>query len=124
MTRLDHNRAMAQLAARTGSAVNDITQDDHLGQPLRHAVPRHLPCRGQRQDAAELVDDQSWLENDFIPTVQQARRRDHRGPRLLVGRLGCHAADRPRARLGARHPEGDWVSMAVPSDGSYGVPEG
>ena len=76
------------------------------------------------KNAAELVDDQAWLDRRVHPDRRQARRGDHRGPRRVVGGLRRRRDDRPRPRLGARHRRGDWVSMAVPSDGSYGVPEG
>jgi malate dehydrogenase len=122
MTRLDHNRAIAQLAPRPAPR-HRHQEDDDLGQPLGHPVPRPLPRRGRGKNAAELVNDQAWLENDFIPTVAKrgAAIIEARG---VVGGLGRQRRDRPRPRLGARHPDGDWVSMAVPSDGSYGVPEG
>ena len=77
------------------------------------------------KNAAELVGDQDWLDEHLHPDRRQARRRDHRGPRLVVGRLGRVA---PRSTTPATGllgtAEGDWVSMAVRSDGSYGVPEG
>jgi hypothetical protein len=61
---------------------------------------------------------------DVHPDSAEARRGDHRRARVVVGGFGGERRDRPRARLGARHASGDWVSMGVPSDGSYGIPEG
>ena len=77
------------------------------------------------KNAAEVVGDQAWLEDDVHPHRAAARRRDHRGPRRVARGVGGQRRHRPRARPGSpAPPTGDWVSMAVPSDGSYGVPEG
>ena len=86
--------------------------------------PDLVNARVDGESAWEAVDDEAWIADEFIPRVGETRRRDHRGARRLQRRLGSQRGDRPRPRLGARHAEGDWVSMAVPADGSYGVEEG
>jgi malate dehydrogenase len=124
MTRLDHNRAIAQLAARTGSAVDAITRMTIWGNHSATQYPDIFHAQVDGRAAAEVVDDQSWLENDFIPTVQQ------RGAAIIAARGSSSAASAASAAIDHVHDwvsgsaEGDWVSMAVPSDGSYGVPEG
>ena len=124
MTRLDHNRAIAQLANKLQVPVADDHQHDDLGQPLGHAVPRHLPREGERRERRGAVDDQAWLEDDFIPTVQK------RGAAIIEARGASSAASAANAAIDHVRdwmlgtPEGDWVSMAIPSDGSYGVEEG
>ncbi|HEX8497816.1 MAG TPA: malate dehydrogenase [Actinomycetales bacterium] len=124
LTRLDHNRAIAQLAAKTGSPVTDIRQMTIWGNHSATQYPDIFHATVGGQNAAELVDDQAWLENDFIPTVQK------RGAAIIEARGSSSAASAANATVDhARDwllgtPEGDWVSMAVPSDGSYGVPEG
>ena len=124
LTRLDHNRAIAQLASKTGSAVTDITRMTIWGNHSATQYPDLFHAQVRGQNAAELVDDQAWLENDFIPTVQK------RGAAIIEARGSSSAASAANATVDhARDwvrgtPEGDWVSMAVPSDGSYGVPEG
>jgi malate dehydrogenase len=124
MTRLDHNRAIAQLAARTGSAVDAITRMTIWGNHSATQYPDIFHAQVDGRTAAEVVDDQSWLENDFIPTVQQ------RGAAIIAARGSSSAASAASAAIDHVHDwvsgsaEGDWVSMAVPSDGSYGVPEG
>ena len=124
LTRLDHNRAIAQLAAKTGAAVTDITQMTIWGNHSATQYPDIFHAQVRGQNAAELVNDQAWLENDFIPTVQQ------RGAAIIAARGSSSAASAANATVGhardwlAGTPQGDWVSMAVPSDGSYDVPEG
>ncbi|HEX2039226.1 MAG TPA: malate dehydrogenase [Acidimicrobiales bacterium] len=124
MTRLDHNRAKAQLAAKLGVHTTDITRMTIWGNHSATQYPDAFHAEVQGKSAAELVDDQAWLENEFIPTVQQ------RGAAIIEARGLSSAASAANAavehvRDWARGtPEGDWVSMAVPSDGSYGVPEG
>lgn len=124
MTRLDHNRAMAQLAAKVDAPVSDITKMTIWGNHSTTQYPDLFHCEVGGRNAAELVDDQAWLENDFIPTVAK------RGAAIIEARGASSAASAANAaidhvrnwHLGT--PAGDWVSMAVPSDGSYGVPEG
>jgi malate dehydrogenase len=123
LTRLDHNRAIAQLAAKTGAAVNDIRRMTIWGNHSATQYPDVFHAEVGGRDAAELVDE-AWLASDFIPTVQQ------RGAAIIAARGASSAAsaanatvDHARDWVGGT-PAGDWVSMAVPSDGSYGVPEG
>ena len=125
LTRLDHNRAKAQLAAKTGVSVNEVAQDDDLGQPLRHAVPRHVQCRGraERMRPSWSATRTGW-SRPSCPTVQQ------RGAAIIEARGASSAASAANATIEHMRdwvlgtPEDDWVSMAVPSDGSYGVTEG
>lgn len=124
MTRLDHNRAMAQLAAKTGATVADITKMTIWGNHSATQYPDLFHAEVNGQIAAEVVNDQAWLEGEFIPTVQK------RGAAIIDARGSSSAASAANAAIDHVHdwvagtPEGDWVSMAVPSDGSYGVPEG
>lgn len=124
LTRLDHNRAMAQLAAKTGTTVNDITQMTIWGNHSATQYPDLFHTLVNGQNAAELVGDQSWIESTFLPTVQQ------RGAAIIEARGASSAASAANATIDHMRDwilgsaEGDWVSMAVPSDGSYGVPEG
>ncbi len=124
LTRLDHNRALAQLAAKTGSTVNDISQLAIWGNHSATQYPDIFHAKVAGKNAADLVD-QAWLENDFIPTVQK------RGAAIIEARGASSAAsaasatiDHTRDWLLGTKNAGEWVSMAVPSDGSYGFPEG
>ena len=124
MTRLDHNRAIAALAARTGAAVNDITKMTIWGNHSATQYPDLFHAEVRGQNAAEAVGDQSWIEETFIPTVAK------RGAAIIEARGSSSAASAASATIDAARdwlrgtPEGDWVSMAVASDGSYGIPEG
>jgi malate dehydrogenase len=124
MTRLDHNRAIAQLAAKTGATVNDITRMTIWGNHSATQYPDLFHATVKGAVAAEAVGDQAWLEDDFIPTVQK------RGATIIEARGASSAASAANAAVDhlrdwlAGTPQDDWVSMAVPSDGSYGVPEG
>jgi len=124
MTRLDHNRAMAQLATKTGTTVNDITKMTIWGNHSATQYPDLFHAEVNGQNAAALVNDQAWLKGSFIPTVQQ------RGAAIIEARGLSSAASAANAAIDHMHdwalgtPAGDWVSMAIPSDGSYGVPEG
>jgi malate dehydrogenase len=124
MTRLDHNRAIAQLARKTGAAVSDITNMTIWGNHSATQYPNIFHAKVKGQNAAEVVGDQSWLENDFIPTVQK------RGAAIIEARGASSAASAANAAIDHVNdwvlgtPEGDWVSMAIASDGSYGVDEG
>ena len=124
MTRLDHNRAKAQLAHKTGSTVSDIKKMTIWGNHSATQYPDLFHAEVNGKVAAEVVGDQEWLEGTFIPTVQQ------RGAAVIEARGSSSAASAANAAISHVHdwvlgtPEGDWVSMAVPSDGSYGVPEG
>jgi malate dehydrogenase len=124
MTRLDHNRAIAQLAKKTGAAVSEIKKMTIWGNHSTTQYPDLFHAEVRGESAASLVDDQSWLENDFIPTVSK------RGGAIIEARGASSAASAANAAIDHVHdwaggtPEGDWVSMSVPSDGSYGVEEG
>jgi malate dehydrogenase len=124
MTRLDHNRAIAQLANKTGAQVKDITNMTIWGNHSATQYPDIFHAKVKGQNAAELVNDQNWLENDFIPTVQK------RGAAIIEARGASSAASAANAAIDHVHdwvlgtPGDDWVSMAIPSDGSYDVPEG
>ena len=124
MMRLDHNRAIAQLAAKANAPVREVTNMTVWGNHSPTQYPDIFNARVKGQNAAETVDDQAWLENDFIPTVQK------RGTAVIEARGASSAASAANAAvdhvrdwvLGT--PDGDWVSMGIPSDGSYGVDEG
>ena len=124
MTRLDHNRAKAQLAAKTGATVNDITRMTIWGNHSATQYPDLFHATVNGVIAADAVGDQAWLEGDFIPMVQK------RGAAVIEARGASSAASAANAAIDhlrdwvAGTPEGDWVSMGVTSDGSYGVPEG
>ena len=124
MTRLDHNRAIAQIAAKTGTTVSDITKMTIWGNHSATQYPDLFHAEVKGQNAAALVNDQAWLENDFIPTVQQ------RGAAIIEARGLSSAASAANAAIDHMRTwalgsaKGDWVSMAIPSDGSYGVAEG
>ena len=125
MTRLDHNRAKAQLAAKAGATVADVTKMTIWGNHSATQYPDVFHAEVAGKPAFEAAGgDQTWLENDFIPTVQQ------RGAAVIKARGLSSAASAANAAIDHMRswalgtPEGDWVSMAVPSDGSYGVPEG
>jgi malate dehydrogenase len=124
MTRLDHNRAMGQLAARVAQPVADVRRITIWGNHSASQYPDIFHARVGDQAAIDLVGDDSWLTERFIPTVQQ------RGAAIIEARGASSAGSAANAAIAhmrdwvAGTPEDDWVSMAVPSDGSYGVPEG
>ncbi|MCK5362418.1 MAG: malate dehydrogenase [Gammaproteobacteria bacterium] len=123
MTRLDHNRAISQLAAKTGGAVADIKRVTIWGNHSATQYPdiNHATVAGK--PATELVD-QAWIADQFIPRVQK------RGAEVIAARGHSSAASAAYAGLSHMRdwvggtPDGDWLSMVVPSDGSYGIPEG
>jgi malate dehydrogenase len=123
MTRLDHNRAKAQLAHKTDSHVNDITCLAIWGNHSATQYPdiNHASVSGKA--ATELVDEK-WLTDEFIPVVQQ------RGAAIIKARGASSAASAASAAIDHMHdwtlgtPEGDWVSMAIPADDSYGIEPG
>ncbi len=123
MTRLDHNRAIAQLAAKTGSHVSDVRRMTIWGNHSATQYPdiNHASVNGK--NAADLVD-RGWLEDEFIPVVQQ------RGAAIIKARGASSAASAASAAIDHMHdwalgtPADDWVSMAIPSDGSYGIEPG
>ncbi len=124
MTRLDHNRAVGQLAAKLDVHVTDIKKMTIWGNHSATQYPDLFHCEVSGKNAAELVNDQAWLENDFIPTVQK------RGAAIIEARGLSSAASAANAAVDHMRTwalgtgDGDWASMAVPSDGSYGVAEG
>jgi malate dehydrogenase len=124
LTRLDHNRAISQLAAKTGARVTDIKKMTIWGNHSATQYPDLFHAEVQGKNAAEVVGDQSWIENEFLPTVAK------RGAAIIEARGSSSAASAASATVDAARdwltasPEGDWVSMAVVSDGSYDVPEG
>ncbi len=124
MTRLDHNRAKAQLATKVGATVNDISKMTIWGNHSATQYPDLFHCEVNGSNAAEMVNDQEWIEGTFIPTVQK------RGAAIIEARGLSSAASAANAAIDhvstwtQGTPQGDWVSMAVTSDGSYGVAEG
>jgi malate dehydrogenase len=124
MTRLDHNRAVAQLAKKAGCEVSEITNLAVWGNHSSTMYPDLFNAKVSGRIAAEAVDDQDWLENDFLPTVAK------RGAAIIEARGASSAASAANAAIDHVRdwllgtPADDWVSMAVPSDGSYGVDEG
>ncbi len=124
MTRLDHNRAVAQLAARTGSSVAEIERLTIWGNHSASQYPdlSHATIGGR--PALEVVDDEPWVRETFIPTVAK------RGAAIIEARGASSAASAANAAIdhvrswALGTPEGDWTSAGVTSDGSYGVPEG
>lgn len=124
MMRLDHNRAISQIASKTGSTVNDITNMTIWGNHSATQYPDIFNAKINGESVAAKIDDQDWLENDFIPTVQK------RGAAIIKARGLSSAASAANAAIDHMHdwalgtPDGDWVSMGIPSDGSYDVPEG
>jgi malate dehydrogenase len=124
LTRLDHNRAKAQLAAKAGVTVNDVSKITIWGNHSATQYPDIFNAYVGDRPAAEVVDDQAWVESDFLPTVQK------RGAAIIEARGASSAASAANATLEHMRdwvhgtPEGDWVSMSVPTDGSYGIDEG
>ncbi|MGV0645574.1 malate dehydrogenase [Mycolicibacterium sp. XJ879] len=124
LTRLDHNRAISQLAAKTGASVTDIKKMTIWGNHSATQYPDIFHAEIGDKNAADVVNDQDWIENDFIPTVAK------RGAAIIDARGASSAASAASATVDAARdwllgtPKDDWVSMAVISDGSYDVPEG
>jgi malate dehydrogenase len=128
MTRLDHNRAVSQLAMKTGTTVNDVTNMTIWGN---HSVTQYpdlfhakVTKDGATKNAYELVNDHEWVDSTYIPTVAK------RGAAIIEARGASSAASAANAAVDHIRTwtqgtaDGDWVSMAIPSDGSYGVAEG
>jgi malate dehydrogenase len=124
MTRLDHNRAVSQLAAKVGATVNDVTRMTIWGNHSVTQYPDLFHAEVNGKNAYELVGDHAWVDGTYIPTVAK------RGAAIIEARGASSAASAANAAVDHIRtwvqgtPEGDWVSMAVVSDGSYGVPEG
>ncbi|UED84538.1 malate dehydrogenase [Streptomyces profundus] len=124
MTRLDHNRALSQLAKKTGTPVAEIRRLTIWGNHSATQYPDVFHAEVAGKSAVEAIGDESWLADAFIPTVAK------RGAAIIEARGASSAASAANAAIDHVHtwvngtPEGDWTSMAIPSDGSYGVPEG
>jgi malate dehydrogenase len=124
MVRLDHNRAIAQVAKKTHSQVADVTNMTIWGNHSATQYPDLFNAKVKGSNAAETIADQSWIENEFIPTVQK------RGAAIIEARGASSAASAANAAVDHIHdwvlgtPEGDWVSMAIHSSDSYGIGEG
>jgi malate dehydrogenase len=124
MTRLDENRAYSQLASKLRVPVTEIKRLVIWGNHSATQYPDLSHTVVGDRNALELVDDQDWVENTFIPTVAK------RGAAIIEARGASSAASAANAAIDHVHDwvngtaEGQWASMAVPSDGSYGVPEG
>src|ERR1700724_1510106 len=124
LTRRDHNRAISQLARKTGAEVTDVKKMTIWGNHSATQYPDVFHAKVGGKNAAEVINDQAWIENDFIPTVAK------RGAAIIEARGFSSAAPAPNAALDHVYTwvngtaVGDWTSMGVVSDGSYGVPEG
>jgi len=123
MTRLDHNRAMSQIADKTGTTINDVTNMTIWGNHSATQYPDLHHAKVNGKTAIDLVE-QDWYEADFIPTVQQ------RGAAIIAARGASSAASAANAAISHMRTwalgtaEGDWASMGIYSDGSYGITEG
>ena len=124
MTRLDHNRALSQLASKTGSTVSDISKLTIWGNHSATQYPDIFHAEIKGENAAAVVNDQAWIESTFIPTVAK------RGAAIIEARGASSAASAANAAIDHVYswvngtPAGDWTSAGIVSDGSYGVPEG
>jgi malate dehydrogenase len=122
MMRLDHNRAVAQLAAKVGAPVGDVTKMGVWGNHSPTMYPDLFHAEVGGVQAAKVVDDQAWIENDFLPNVGK------RGAAIIEARGASSAASAANAAIDHVRDwvtgTSDWVSMGVVSDGSYGVPDG
>jgi malate dehydrogenase len=134
MMRLDHNRAVAQLAAKVAAPVSDVTKMGVWGNHSPTMYPDLFHAEVKGEQAAKVIDDQAWIENEFLPNVGK------RGAAIIEARGASSAASAANAAIdhvrdwvsgtpSGAHPDGheqtsEWVSMGVVSDGSYGVPEG
>lgn len=124
LTRLDHNRALAQLAKKASVPISDISKMTIWGNHSATQYPDIYHAQIGDRNATEVIDDQAWIENELIPTVAG------RGGEIIAARGSSSAASAASATIDAARDwlhgtaEGDWTSMAVASDGTYGVPEG
>ncbi len=124
MMRLDHNRALSQIAAKTGKPVSSVKKMTIWGNHSATQYPDLFQATVDGAGVAATINDQTWLEGNFIPTVQK------RGAAIIEARGSSSAASAANAAIAHIRdwtlgtPEGDWVTMGVPSDGSYGIPEG
>ena len=121
---LDHNRAQTQVASKMVVPVDAVKKMTIWGNHSATQYPDLFNCEVNGESVAKVINDQQWLENEFIPTVQQ------RGAAIIKARGASSAASAANAAIDHMRdwtlgtPDGDWVSMAIPSDGSYGIPEG
>ncbi len=124
MMRLDHNRAISQLANKLGKPVSAVTNMTTWGNHSVTQYPDLVNARVDGESAWDAVDDEAWIADEFIPRVAK------RGAEIIDARGASSAASAANAAIDHVHdwvlgtPEGDWVSMAVPADGSYGIGEG
>ncbi len=124
MVRLDHNRAIAQLAHKTGTEVSDVTNMTIWGNHSTTQYPDLVNAKVKGSSAWDAVSDEAWIADEFIPTVAK------RGAAIIDARGASSAASAANAAIDHVHdwvlgtPNGDWASMGVPTDGSYGVGEG
>ena len=124
MMRLDHNRALTQVAQKTGKPVTSVKKMTIWGNHSATQYPDLFNAEVDGQKAATLINDQAWIEGTFIPTVQK------RGAAIIEARGLSSAASAANAAIDHVRDwvngtaSGDWVSMGIPSDGSYGIPEG
>jgi len=124
MMRLDHNRAIAQAASKLGKRVSDVTNMTVWGNHSTTQYPDLVNAKVNGQSAWNAVDDEAWIADEFIPRVAK------RGAAIIEARGASSAASAANAAIDHVHdwalgtPDGDWVSMGVPADGSYGVAEG
>jgi malate dehydrogenase len=124
MTRLDHNRAIAQLANKLAKPVDSVTNMTVWGNHSSTQYPDLFHTKVDGEEARKVVDDDAWIKEQFIPRVAK------RGAEIIDARGASSAASAANAAIDHIHdwvlgtPEGDWTSMSIPSDGSYGVPEG
>jgi malate dehydrogenase len=124
MTRLDHNRAIAQLANKLGKPVSSISNMTIWGNHSSTQYPDIYHAKVDGENARDAVDDDAWIRDEFIPRVAG------RGAEIIEARGASSAASAANAAIDHVRdwvlgtPSGNWTSMAIPSDGSYGVPEG
>ena len=124
MMRLDHNRAVSQVAAKVGKSVADIHKITVWGNHSATQYPDLFQAEIGGKKLWPMINDQAWLEGAFIPTVQK------RGAAIIEARGASSAASAANAAIDHVHdwihgtPSGDWVTMGIPSDGSYGIPDG
>lgn len=124
MTQLDHNRAMAQLAAKAGVHSTDVKNVIIWGNHSNTQFPDWRHCTIGGKPAPEVISDEAWMKDTFIPTVQERGKAiiDARGKSSAMS-AASSALDHARY-LYQGTPKGEWTSMAVVSDGTYGIPEG
>ena len=124
MTRLDHNRAIAQLANKLGAPLREVSNMTVWGNHSTTQYPDLVNAKVRGQSAWDAVDDEAWIAEEFIPRVAK------RGAEIIEARGASSAASAANAAIDHVRdwvqgtPQGEWVSMSVPSDGSYEVPEG